>query len=216
MGRIDSAHHEGQAMKRIFLIRHGETEWSRSGKHTSVTDLPLTARGEEQALALRAELDRLGVSPSATVWSSPRLRARHTAELAGFTDVSIEPDAVEWAYGRYEGLTTPEIREHHPHWQIFDDGCPDGESVAEFSGRIDRLVERALAEEELVIVAHGHLSRGFTARMLGAPVGFGRRIEVLPASISVFGTDRDGAVQLRAAGLTGYASGDYVDGSHAH
>lgn len=176
----------------LCVVRHGETEWSRSGRHTSTTDVPLTAMGEKQARALAPLL--AGVCP-ATVFTSPRSRAIRTAELAGLSDVcSIEvtDDLAEWAYGEYEGVTTPDIRTSRPGWTIWTGDPPGGETAAEVGARADRMLERvrtALETGPVVTVGHGHFSRVLTARWLGLPVSGGSLFVLGPASPCLLGSE---------------------------
>ncbi|MEU6997428.1 histidine phosphatase family protein [Nonomuraea sp. NPDC046570] len=165
-------------MDEMMLLRHGETEWSRSGRHTGRTDLPLTDNGEDQARALgplvkARTFDLVLVSPAA--------RARRTADLAGLTGYELEPDLWEWDYGGYEGITTPAIRETRPGWYLWRDGVPPGdaehpgESAAEVAARADRVIARVRrVEGEVALVAHGHFLRVLTARWLGLPPTDGR------------------------------------------
>ena len=178
----------------LWLIRHGETEWSKSGRHTSHTDVPLTPHGEAQALAL-GELLR-GVQP-AYVLSSPRRRARHTADLAGLTVDAIDADLAEWDYGDYEGLTTAQIREHVPGWSLWTHPLPGGETAADVSARADRVLAgalRYLAEGPVVLVAHGHISRVIGARWIGLPARDGGRFALGTAAPSVLGAEHGAAV----------------------
>jgi broad specificity phosphatase PhoE len=174
----------------LCLVRHGETEWSRSGRHTSVSDIPLTPRGERQARALGRLLAE--VCP-ALVLVSPRERARRTAELAGLADscpVEVEPDLAEWAYGEYEGVTTPDIRESRPGWTIWTGDPPGGETAEEVWIRADRLLARiraALASGPVVAIGHGHFSRVLAARWLELPVSNGRLFVLGPASPCLLG-----------------------------
>ena len=174
----------------LCLVRHGETEWSRSGRHTSVSDIPLTPRGERQARALGRLL--VQVSP-ALVLVSPRERARRTAELAGLADgcpVEVEPDLAEWAYGEYEGITTSEIRESRPGWTIWTGDPPGGETAEEIRIRADRVLARiraALATGPVVAIGHGHFSRVLAARWLELPVSNGRLFVLGPASPCLLG-----------------------------
>jgi broad specificity phosphatase PhoE len=176
----------------LCLVRHGETEWSRSGRHTSVTDVPLTPMGERQARALAPLL--AGVCP-ATVFTSPRSRARRTAELAGLAEsctVEVLDDLAEWAYGEYEGVTTPTIRETDPGWTIWTGRTPGGESVEQVGARADRVLARvreALAEGPVVAVGHGHFSRVLAARWLGLPVESGAMFVLGPASPCLLGSE---------------------------
>jgi probable phosphoglycerate mutase len=176
----------------LCVVRHGETEWSRSGKHTSVTDVPLTPVGEKQATALTPLL--AGVCP-AVVFTSPRSRAIRTAELAGLTDlctVEVTEDLAEWAYGEYEGVTTKEIRETRPGWTIWTGDPPGGETAAEVGARADRMLGRirdALEIGPVISVGHGHFSRVLTARWLGLPVVGGALFVLGPASPSLLGSE---------------------------
>jgi broad specificity phosphatase PhoE len=170
----------------ITLVRHGETEWSKNGKHTSVTDLPLTPEGERVAKLLAGRL--AGTTFDAVV-SSPRARAVRTAELAGFAP-TLDADFAEWDYGEYEGLTTAEIRKSRPGWDLFADGCPGGESVAAITARADRAVAKLKARTGPVLVfAHGHVCRVLAARWVGQPVGFARHLLLGTATVSRLGFD---------------------------
>ena len=146
-------------VSRIYLLRHGETEWTISGRHTGITDVPLTAHGEEEACALGKRLHDVSFQ---RVLSSPRLRARRTCELAGMGAPEVDDNLREWDYGQYEGLLTREILARHPGWKIFEDGCPGGESPAQVSARADRLLASVRQMEGNVahLFSHGH----FTAR----------------------------------------------------
>ena len=149
----------------VWLIRHGETEWSRSGRHTGLTDLPLTAAGRRAARSLAPVLAR---ESFALVLTSPRQRARETCELAGLGDrARVDPDLVEWNYGEYEGLTSVEIRGRSPGWLLFTDGAPGGERPEDVSRRVDRVIGQArVAPGNVAIFAHGHLLRSLAARWL--------------------------------------------------
>lgn len=167
---------------KIFLVRHGETEWSRSGQHTSRTDLPLTANGEEGARRLGP---RLAVTTFRHVFSSPRTRARRTAELAGFTP-AVEPDLVEWDYGEYEGMTAAEIGARRPGWLLFRDGAPGGESPADVAARVDRLVGKLRGlDGNVLCFAHGHLLRVLAARWVNQPVSFATMLLLGTGSVSI-------------------------------
>lgn len=172
----------------LWLIRHGETEWSRTKRHTGRTDIPLTPRGEEQAAALGPLL--AGVRPS-LVLCSPRIRALRTAELAGLQVDDVDPDLAEWDYGDYEGLTSTEIHQTAPGWTIFNGGAPGGEDEAEVRTRADRVLDRARAALHagpVVLVAHGHISRVLGARWIGLPVSGGANLlldEAAPCLLSV-------------------------------
>src|SRR5262245_8202497 len=152
----------------IYLARHGETAWTVTGQHTGRTDLPLTERGERNALSL---CDRLGGLTVTRVLVSPLSRARRTCELAGFSaGAEVVPDLVEWDYGAYEGRRTAEIREERPGWYLFRDGCPGGESVAAVGSRADRVVARLKrASGKVILFGHGHFFRVLAARWLGLP-----------------------------------------------
>ena len=174
--------------EQLFLVRHGQTEWSRDGRHTSVTDLPLLPEGEEVARGLR---DRLAGTSYAQVLTSPRQRARRTAELAGFPDAELDEDLVEWAYGEYEGITTAEIRESVPGWSVWTGPTPGGETAEQVSTRLDRVVARVRsADGPTLVFAHGHSLRGLAARWLGLPVTDGRLFHLDTATLSVLGEDR--------------------------
>jgi len=149
----------------VFLIRHGETEWSLSGQHTGSTDIPLTDHGEAAARLLAPVLADRDFS---LVLCSPLQRARRTCDLAGLGgQASIDPDLAEWNYGSYEGLTPAAIREQHPGWLVFRDGCPDGESPAEVGERVDRVISRVRQNGgRVALFAHGHVFRVFVARWI--------------------------------------------------
>lgn len=174
-------------MGEIVLIRHGQTEWSANGRHTSYTDLDLTPTGEEQA---RAAGKRLQGRPFAAVISSPRRRALRTAELAGLTVTETTEDLAEWNYGEYEGVTTPVIHETRPGWSLWSDGCPGGESPGQVAERLDRALARArgfLADGDVALVAHGHSLRVAGARWIGLPPSEGRLFKLDTATLSVLG-----------------------------
>jgi len=183
------------ADRELWVIRHGETEWSRDGRHTSVTDLPLTEHGIAVAHELAPRL--VGVDFD-LVLTSPRQRARVTAELVGFPDAEVDEDLAEWAYGDYEGITTPEIRERVPGWTIWTHGCPGGETAEQVSDRLDRVIKRVESVDGRILVfAHGHSLRGLTARWLGLPVTDGRLFRLDTSTLSVLGFERETAVILR-------------------
>jgi probable phosphoglycerate mutase len=179
--------------ERVFIVRHGETEWSRSGQHTSHTDLPLTEAGRAAASALRS---RLGPYDFELVLCSPLRRARETCERAGFGDVAeLCPDLVEWDYGEYEGLTSPQIWERNPDWNLWRDGCPGGESPADVGDRVDRVLARLAAIEGVgLCFAHGHVLRVLTARWLEMEVGAGARFKLPAAGIGRLGHERETSV----------------------
>ncbi|TDW66572.1 histidine phosphatase family protein [Kribbella pratensis] len=173
---------------RVFLVRHGETEWSRSGRHTSVTDLPLTPEGERVAAGLK---ERLAGESFDLVLTSPRQRARRTAELAGYPDAEVDDDLVEWNYGDYEGITTAEIRKTVPGWTVWDDPVPHGETPAEITARLDRVVARiAAVPGDVLVFGHSHALRGLTARWLELDVTEGRHFVLNTATLSTLGWER--------------------------
>jgi len=174
----------------IYLARHGETAWTVTGQHTGVTDLPLTDRGERNALRLGK---RLAGSVFAKVFTSPLQRARRTCELAGFGAVAeINPDVVEWNYGDYEGVRTAEIRATRPDWQLFRDGCPNGESPQQIGARADRVVSRVRAiEGNVLIFSSGHFLRVFAVRWLGLEPVAGRYLMLGVASLSALSYEHD-------------------------
>lgn len=172
----------------IWLVRHGATEWSEQGRHTSRTDPPLTAEGQRQAAALFRPLDR---QRFAVVLTSPRRRARETARLAGFAGATVDADLVEWDYGEYEGLTTDQIRDRDPGWTIFTGGVPGGETAEEVEARAQRVLDRlADTEGPVLLFAHSHLLRVLTAVALELGPGAGARFLLDPATVSVIGAER--------------------------
>lgn len=178
---------------RIALIRHGQTEWAASGRHTSVTDIDLTEVGVGQARHLPTVLDVLGIHPT-SVLVSPRLRAQRTAELAGLSVTAVDEDLAEWFYGDYEGLTTPEIRAQDPTWRIFDHGAPAGETVTDVQLRVDRVLARAaelLPAGDVVLVCHGHISRALAVGWTGLPMSAGTAIALDPAAVTVLAAHND-------------------------
>ncbi|WP_082042870.1 MULTISPECIES: acid phosphatase [unclassified Rhodococcus (in: high G+C Gram-positive bacteria)] len=178
---------------RLVLLRHGQTEWAASGRHTGSTDIPLTALGEDQARSAGSRIAALGLHRPLVV-SSPRSRAQRTAELAGLS-VDREWDAlVEWDYGDYEGLTTPQIRETTPHWTVWTHPCPGGETIDAVSARADlvlSVVVPTLADRDVVLVGHGHFSRAVIARWIEQPVTEGKRFAMAPAGFSVLGYEHE-------------------------
>jgi broad specificity phosphatase PhoE len=179
----------------LWVVRHGETEWSATGRHTSTTDVALTAAGEDAARALGA---RLAGTPFDLVLTSPRERARRTAALAGFPDAEVDDDLAEWAYGDYEGLTTATIRETVPGWTVWTAPCPGGESAEEVGRRLDRVVARVrgLGGRALVF-GHGHASRALAARWLDQPVAEGRLFRLDTATVSVLGHEHESPAVAR-------------------
>lgn len=191
----------GLANHRLVLLRHGETEWSKSGQHTSRTELDLTDTGREQASAAGRALDELHLDNPVVV-TSPRQRAVATAELAGLAIDEKTPLIAEWDYGAYEGLTTEQIRESDPDWLVWTHGCPDGETVAQVSERADAAVTLALdhmAGRDVLFVGHGHFSRALIARWLELPLTEGSRFGMVAGSIAVCGFEH-GVRQLDVLG----------------
>jgi probable phosphoglycerate mutase len=189
---------------RLVLLRHGETEWSKSGQHTGRTDLELTHTGRVQAELIGRVLRELKLDDPLVV-SSPRIRALTTAKLAGLAVDEVSGLLAEWDYGVYEGLTTPQIQELVPDWLIWTHGCPGGETVAQVSSRADRAVALALehmASRDVVFVGHSHFSRSVITRWVELPLVEGSRFWMLAGSIAVCGFEH-GVRQLAALGLTG-------------
>lgn len=174
----------------LWLVRHGETEWARLGRHTGRTDIPLTPLGREQA---KAVAHRLEGRTFARVWSSPLSRALDTARIAGFGDrVETTDDLLEWDYGADEGRTTPEIRLERPGWTIWRDGPKDGETIRELARRVDRVIERARAEPgDVLVFAHGHVLRILAARWIDEPATEGRLFALSTATVSELGWERE-------------------------
>jgi broad specificity phosphatase PhoE len=174
----------------LYLVRHGETEWSRARRHTGRTDLPLSPAGEAEAKALGRHLDGLAVD---RVLSSPLARAAVTARLAGFGDrVEVTDALLELDYGEYEGRTTPEIRASRPGWDLFRDGCPGGETVEDATGRARPLLaELAAAGARALLFSHGHQLRVLTACYLGLPPEAARHLFLGTASLSVLGVEHE-------------------------
>jgi probable phosphoglycerate mutase len=174
----------------IVVVRHGETEWSASGRHTSATDLPLTEEGRRLAAMLTA---RLQADSFSAVLSSPLRRARETCELAGYGErAQLTDDLKEWSYGEYEGLTTPEIRQRNPDWVLWRDGCPGGETPAEVGARADRvLASLREVEGKALVFAHGHILRVLAARWLEMDSAAGSRLKLSAGGIGVLGFERE-------------------------
>lgn len=174
--------------RQVVLVRHGETEWSRTRRHTSFTDLPLTEAGRGEAGQLKPVLLRWKF---ALVLSSPRQRALDTARLAGFGDsVQVEQDLVEWNYGDYEGLTTPEIRQSVPGWTVFTHPSPGGETDGQVAARVDRVIARLRqAGGPVLLFAHAHVLRVLAARWLGQEPRFGRHLLLRTGTLSVLGEE---------------------------
>jgi probable phosphoglycerate mutase len=172
----------------LVVVRHGATEWSESGRHTGRTDLPLLPAGREQALALARVLDPGDFD---RVICSPLQRAKETCELAGFGDrMEILEELREWDYGDYEGLTSREIHEQNPDWDLWSDGCPGGESPADVAARADRVLSE-LGIARVVAFAHGHVLRVLSARWIGLEAADGARILLSPAAIGRLGHEHE-------------------------
>jgi broad specificity phosphatase PhoE len=178
------------AALRLYLIRHGETEWSLSGKHTGRSDIPLTGHGEDEARALASCFRDI---PFAHVLTSPRQRARQTCELAGLgLTAKVEPDLAEWDYGEYEGQRSVDICKRRPGWMVFRDGCPGGEMSAQVSGRADRIIARLGAMHgNVAIFSHGQFGCVLAARWIGLPIIEAQHFWLGPASVSVLSHDPD-------------------------
>jgi broad specificity phosphatase PhoE len=174
------------SLPEVYLARHGETAWTITGQHTGRTDIPLTARGEQNALSLRQRLN--GVT-FAKVLVSPLSRARRTCELAGFGDIGeVASELHEWDYGDYEGRRTADIRQERPGWDLFRDGGPGGESVAAVGARADRVIARLRAVDgHVLLFSHGHFLRVLAARWLGLPAGDARLFVLSTAALSILG-----------------------------
>ena len=168
---------------RAYVARHGETEWSLTGQHTGLSDIPLTANGEDQAHALAGRIADLSFDKA---WTSPLIRARKTAELAlgDRLKIEVDPDLAEWDYGDYDGLTSDEIHRKNPDWFLFRDGCPHGESPEAVTVRADRVVARLKAAGGTTIVfSHGHFSRVLAVRWLGIPISNAQYFDVGTAAL---------------------------------
>jgi probable phosphoglycerate mutase len=195
----------GLLQHRLFLLRHGETEWSKSGQHTSRTELDLTATGREQAKLAADALSVLSLD-NPLVLSSPRRRALVTAELAGLKVDGVSALLAEWDYGDYEGLTTQQIRQKVPDWLVWTHGCPGGESLQQVGDRADQAIAYAaehLESRDVLFVGHGHFSRAVLARWVEFQVSEGIRFAMVAASIAVCGFEH-GVRQISALGLTAH------------
>jgi probable phosphoglycerate mutase len=170
--------------QKIYLVRHGETEWSLSGQHTGITDIPLTENGKNMALLFKPLVVKENL---ALVLTSPLERARMTCELAGLGgQAEVDPNLIEWNYGDYEGLTTEEIHAKSPDWMIFQDGCPGGESPKQVGDRVDQIIERIRRTEgHVALFAHGHILRVLVARWLGFPARAGCHFMLDTGTLSV-------------------------------
>ena len=191
--------------QKVVLIRHGETKWALEGRHTSFTDLPLTEKGREEAGLLQTVLNSWQFKQ---VFSSPLKRARETCELAGVADgVIVEPDLSEWNYGRFEGLTTDQIQTEMPDWDVFEQGCPEGDSPANVSERVDRVIQKIRAiDGDVAVFSHGHLSRVFATRWINLPVEDSHMFVLDTATLNVLGAYHDApAIVIWNARINGYA-----------
>ena len=177
-------------MQEVWLVRHAETEWSRSGKHTGRTDVPLTDAGRDRATEMRA---RLSGQDFALVLVSPLERARETARLAGLGDsCEVREDLLEWDYGDYEGITTADIREERPDLYLWRDGVPNGETADEVGARCDRVIDEIRSVDgDAAVFAHGHVLRALAARWVEEPVAFGGRLYLSTGSLCVLGFERE-------------------------
>lgn len=186
--------------REVVLVRHGETEWSRDRRHTGRTDIPLLDEG--RAHVREALAPKLAGWPFALTLCSPLGRARETAALAGLEPDAFDPDLLEWDYGDYEGITTADIRRDRPDWFLWRDGAPGGESPDDVAARCDRVIARVVeaigdGEDDVAVVAHGHLLRVFAARWLEQPPAFGCRLWLATGSLSVLGFERETRVIRR-------------------
>ena len=174
----------------IYLIRHGQTAWTISGQHTGRTDIPLTERGEHDALALGTQLRCLNF---AKVLTSPLQRARQTSNLAGFGGrMEFDADLMEWDYGAFEGRRTLDIRAERPSWHLYDDGCPGGETLADVAARADRVIARMRElDGDVLLFAHRDILRILVARWVALPALEARRLHMATTSLSILGYDHD-------------------------
>jgi broad specificity phosphatase PhoE len=188
--------HDDGSRPSLWLVRHGETEWAKAGKHTGRTDIPLTELGRTQAAAVAR---RLAAHPFAAVWSSPLSRALDTARLAGFADlVRTDDDLLEWDYGDDEGRTTAEIRVERPGWTVWRGGPAGGEPIDAVAERVDRVIARARAlDGDTLVFAHGHVLRVLAARWIDQPPSEGRLFALSTATVSVLGWEREQPVFQR-------------------
>jgi probable phosphoglycerate mutase len=197
-------------MPAIVLIRHGETEWSRTHRHTGRTDLPLTPEGEAQVRQLRRRLAVLPVAPFTHVWTSPLRRASDTCALAGFADVCrVEPNLREWDCGDYEGLTLAEIQAQRPGWNLYRDGCPGGDSPAQVAERVDTLLaELRRLDGSVALFSHGHLLCALAARWIGLSVSDGGRFRLDAAGFGILDVEHGSPLEPSVAA---WNVGDYGD-----
>ena len=176
--------------QKVYLLRHGETEWSLNGRHTGVTDIPLTENGRKLARQLQPILAR---EKFVMVLTSPLQRARDTCELAGLgTLAGVDRDLMEWNYGEYEGLTTEQIRQTRPDWSLFSDGCPGGESPLQVSVRADRIISRVrTVDGNVALFSHGHILRVLAARWINLSASYGENFLLDTATLNVLGYYRE-------------------------
>jgi len=179
-----------EALSEIWLVRHGETEWSLSGAHTSRTDIPLTEQGKERAVTLKPYLARQEFS---LVLTSPRQRAQETCKLAGMGDhAQVDANLAEWDYGVYEGRTTPEIRKEHPGWSVWKDAMTEGESLPQVAGRAEDVIARAKATGgKVLIFSHAHFLRILAACWMELPASSGKSLALSTGSLSILGYERE-------------------------
>ena len=176
--------------QKVYLLRHGETEWSLNGRHTGVTDIPLTENGRIAARLLKPILAKVTFT---LVLTSPLQRARETCELAGLGQfANVEPDLIEWNYGEYEGLTTEQIRSTRPGWSVFRDGCPGGESPEQVGARADRVITKVRAAAgNVALFGHGHFTRVLAARWINLSANYGENFLLDTATLNVLGYYRE-------------------------
>jgi broad specificity phosphatase PhoE len=197
MALRDDASRSRRVVRRLTVVRHASTEWSKSGQHTGRTDIPLDADGIAAATALSLVVRPIEAD---TVFSSPLQRALDTCRLTGLpTPWVIDPNLLEWDYGEYEGLTTAEIQAERPGWDLFRDGCPGGEDAAEVGRRVDAFLDRLEAEgtESAIAFSHGHVLRVLGARWLGLSPEHGRSLTLDAPSVSTLGWDHDNPTIVR-------------------
>jgi probable phosphoglycerate mutase len=175
-------------LPQVWLVRHGETAWTITGQHTGRSDIALTAHGQDEARHLRVRLHQQQFSD---VFTSPLVRSRQTSELAGF-DARREPDLMEWDYGLYDGRKTSDIRVERPGWQLFEDGCPGGETLSAIAARADRVIDRVRqCSGNVLLFAHRDILRVLAARWVDVAPREGRRFYLQPGSVSILGYDHD-------------------------
>jgi probable phosphoglycerate mutase len=199
-------------MSAVVLVRHGETEWSRTHRHTGRTDLPLTPEGEAEVRPLRRRLAQLPAAPFAHVWTSPQRRASDTCALAGFVDVSrVEPNLREWDCGEYEGLTIEEIHSQRPGWELYRDGAPGGESPAQITERVDALISKLRSiTGSVALFSHAHLLCALAARWIGLTVTDGARFRLDAAAIGILDVEHNSPTE---PSIAAWNVRDYGDAS---